>query len=384
MPFCLRRLCFAGVVASVLAGCSSSDSFEEPLPVPEVVSSVELEEVWEATIGEGFDEQYLQLSPLYTGEVIYVASADGQLIALDSELGTFIWTRNLESPVLAGVGGDASHLYLVTGDAKLLALDPESGEELWQAPLPNEVISTPRSNGQVVVAQTNDGKVLAFDTATGEKRWQYDGVIPVLTLRASAAPLVGRDMTLVSFANGRVFALDSRSGQPLWQYTVGEPQGRTELERLVDVTSEPLIMEAVALVTGYQGKLALIDLRSGQEIWSRPSSSLRSPVIAEGNIYVAEANGHIQAYDGNTRRVVWTQDQLGWRQTTQPLVVGDYLLVGDYEGYIHLLSLEDGSFQGQLEFDDDGLLVPMQRIGDRVLVYGNSGKLTLFELESRD
>ncbi|SFM24267.1 outer membrane protein assembly factor BamB [Marinobacter zhejiangensis] len=384
MPLNLRRLFLAGMAASVLGGCSSSDSFEEPLPVPDVVSSVELEPVWNASIGEGFDEQFLQLSPLNSGETIFVVSTDGQLIAVDAEHGTFVWTKNLETQVLAGVGGDSGHLYLVSGDAKLMALDPENGEELWQVALPNETIATPRSNGQVVVAQTTDGKVLAFDTATGEKRWQYDGVVPVLTLRATAAPLVGREMTLVSFANGRLFALDSRTGQPLWQYTVGEPQGRTELERLVDVTSEPLILEGVALVTGYQGKLALVELRTGQEIWSRPTSSLRTPEVASGKIFTAEANGHIVAYDGNTRSELWTQDQLGWRQVTQPVALGDYLLVGDYEGYIHVLSLEDGSFQGQVEFDDEGLLVPMQRIGDRVLVYGNSGKLTLFELEQRD
>lgn len=384
MPLRLRALFLAGLAATTLAGCSSSDSFEEPLPVPDVVSSVSLEEVWEVEIGDGYDDQYLQLSPLYTGEIIYAVSSDGELIAVDSEEGTFLWTRELGTAILAGVGGDASQLYVVTGDAQLLALSRENGEELWHADLPSETIAAPRSNARIVVAQTIDGKVLAFDNTSGEKLWQYDSVVPVLTLRATASPLVGSDMVLASFANGRLFALDASSGQPLWQYTIGEPQGRTELERLVDVASEPLILEGAALVTGYQGKLALVDLRTGQEIWSRPSSSLQSPAVANGKIYVAQADGHIVAHDGNSRRVVWTQDQLAWRRTTQPLVLGDYLLVGDFEGYIHILSLEDGSFQGQLEFDDDGLLVPMQRIGDRLLVYGNSGKLTLFELETLD
>ncbi|GAA3586240.1 outer membrane protein assembly factor BamB [Marinobacter xestospongiae] len=376
---------FAGLITALaVSGCSSTDTIEQPAELPEVVEQVELDEVWERSIGDGHDEQLLQLAPLATPDAIYAASADGELLALAPDTGKTLWQQSLDLSIMAGVGGDRRQLYLVTADAELLALSIETGELLWQAELPNEVLASPASNGSVVVAQTIDGKVLAFAAEDGERRWQYDGVVPVLTLRAAAAPLVGAEMTLVSFANGRMFALDSESGQPLWQYTVGEPEGRTELERLVDVTAQPLILESAALITGYQGQLALVDLRSGQEIWSRKSSSLHSAMIGQGNIFVSQANGDILAYDGASRDVIWAQDRLSWRQTTQPQVVGDYLLVGDFEGYIHALSLADGSLQGQLEFDDEGLRVPMQRLGDRVLVYGNSGKLALLELNARD
>lgn len=372
-----------GFAIILLAGCSSSDTFEQPAPVPEIVESVELDEVWDMSVGDGHDGEFLQLAPLYTGELIYAASADGVVLGASADTGEVLWRRELDTRILAGVGGDMRQLYLVSGDAGLMALSLESGEPLWEVALPNEAIAAPRSNGDVVVAQTIDGKVLAYDTASGEKRWQYDGVVPVLTLRAAAAPLVGSEMTLVSFASGRLFALASDSGQPLWQYTVGEPQGRTELERLVDVTSEPLILDNAALVTGYQGKLALVDLRSGQEIWSRSASSLHSPMVGNGNIYVSEANGNIVAYEGATRNEIWTQDKLAWRQTTQPVVLGDHLIVGDFEGYIHILSLEDGRLVGQLEYDDEGLRVPMQRLQDnRLLVFGNSGEMTVFELRS--
>lgn len=373
----------ASLAAVLLVGCSASDTFEQPLPVPEIVESVELDSVWDMSVGDGHDDEFLQLAPLYTGEMIYAASADGVILGAEAETGQVLWRQELETRILAGVGGDLNQLYLVSGNADLMALSIETGEPRWQISLPNEAIAAPRSNGNVVVAQTIDGKVLAYDVATGDKRWQYDGVVPVLTLRASAAPVVGAEMTLVSFANGRLFALASDSGQPLWQYTVGEPQGRTELERLVDVAAEPLILENAALITGYQGKLALVDLRTGQEIWSRSSSSLRSPMVGNGNIFVAEANGNVVAYEGSSRTEIWTQERLGWRQITQPVVIGDYLVVGDFEGYIHILSLEDGSLQGQLEYDDEGLRVAIQRVNDdRLLVYGNSGKMTVFQLET--
>jgi outer membrane protein assembly factor BamB len=370
---------------AVLAGCSTSDTFEQPAPVPEISSSVGLEPVWSMGVGDGHDDKFLYLAPLNTGDRLYAASADGEVYAVASENGKVFWFRDLDEEISAGVGGDQGNLYLVTRDAELMALSREDGSALWRQPLPNEVLASPQSNGRLVVTQTIDGKVLAFDTASGEQAWQYDSDVPVLSIRAAASPLVGADLVLASLANGKLMAISTETGQPVWQYEVGQPQGRTELERLVDVAGEPLILESAAMIVGYQGKLALVDLQTGQEIWSRPASSLQSPMIGNGNIFVAGANGDITAYRGSDRRELWVQDRLSWRQPTQPVVYEDYLLIGDFEGYIHMLSLEDGSLVGQLEFDDEGLRVPFQRLQNgNLLVYGNSGKLSVLKLRTLD
>ena len=381
-----RLFSLAGMLAlTVLAGCSTSDTFEQPVPVPEISSSVGLEPVWSMDVGDGHDDKFLYLAPLNTGDRLYAASADGEVYAVGSENGEVFWSRDLDEQISAGVGGDQGNLYVVSRDAELMALSREDGSALWEQSLPNEVLASPQSNGRLVVAQTIDGKVLAFDTATGEEAWQYDSDVPVLSIRAAASPLVGADLVLASLANGKLMALSTEAGQPIWQYEVGQPQGRTELERLVDVAGEPLILESAAMIVGYQGKLALVDLQTGQEIWSRPASSLQSPMIGNGNIFVAGANGDITAYRGSDRRELWVQDKLSWRQPTQPVVFEDYLLIGDFEGYIHMLSLEDGSLVGQLEFDDEGLRVPFQRLQNgNLLVYGNSGKLSVLKLRTLD
>ncbi len=370
------------VAAAMFAACSATDTFEQPAPVPEVAPSVQLKEVWDIDIGDGHDGSFLYLEPLYTGDMIYAASADGMVYAVEPAKGKVRWKRDTDQQIMAGVGGDQALLFLVTRDARLLALSREDGKEVWNAALPNEALSAPRSNNTMVVTQSIDGKVHAFDTTSGEKLWQYDSAVPALSLRAAASPLVGADLVLASLANGRLMALSAETGQPVWQYQVGEPAGRTELERLVDVAGEPLILESAAMVVGYQGKLALLDVESGREIWSRAASSLHSPMIGNGNIFLAAANGDILALQGQDRRELWRQEELAWRQPTQPIVLGDYLLVGDFEGYIHILSLEDGSLQGQLQYDSDGLRVPFRVMSDnRLLVYGNSGKMSVFSIE---
>lgn len=372
--------------ALAIAGCSTTDTFEQPAPVPEVKDrSVDFKTVWKMSVGDGHDGDFLYLAPLNAGDSVYAASADGELVSVDAEAGKLHWKRDLEERILAGVGGDRKQLYLITQEADLVALSREGGEELWRRSLPTEALAAPQSNGGIVVAQTTDGRVLAFDAGDGEKLWQYDGVVPALSLRAAAAPLVGGDVVIASFSNGKIMALSAEAGQPLWQYEVGQPQGRTELERLVDVAGQPLVLDTAVMVSGYQGKLALIDIRTGQEIWSRKASSLHAPMIGGGNIYLSAANGDIIAYRGSDRRELWRQDKLSWRQPTQPAVVEDYLVVGDYEGYLHVLSADDGSLAGQTRYDGDGLRVSLQRLANgNLMVFGNGGKLSALTLRERD
>ncbi|KAA1173885.1 outer membrane protein assembly factor BamB [Marinobacter salinexigens] len=382
----VRAGLIGGLLAAMgLAGCSTTDTFEQPVPVPDIDETVEFDQVWSMSVGDGHDEEFLYLAPLNTGDLLYAASADGELVAVERENGKVVWETELEDRIFSGLGGDVEKLYLTTREADLVALSREDGSELWRTSLPTEVLSSPRSNGSIVVTQTTDGRVLAFDVSDGEKLWQYDGVVPVLAMRAAASPLVGGDLVIASFSNGKLIALSADSGQPVWQYEVGLPQGRTELERLVDIGGEPLVLDSAILVAGYQGKLSLVDIRTGQEIWSRKASTLQSPMIGDGNIYLASVNGDVIALRGSDRRELWTQDGLSWRQLTQPMVYEDYLVVGDFEGYLHVLSREDGSLIGQMEFDDEGIRVPVQRLSDgNLLVFGNSGDMAVFKIRQID
>ncbi|GGY66524.1 outer membrane protein assembly factor BamB [Marinobacter zhanjiangensis] len=380
----LKPLVVLALTGSFLAGCSSTENFEEPDPVPEVVSTVTLESEWSLNVGDGYDGQYLHLEPTIIGGSLYAVSADGELLAVGPATGDVRWRRDLDEQIMAGVGGDSRHLYLVTVDAELLALNRDNGDEVWRLRMPNEVLAAPQSNGNLVLSQTIDGKVVAADAASGERLWQYDAPAPSLSVRDTGAPVVGSEMALATFANGRVVALSTDNGQPVWQYTVGEPAGRTELERLVDVTAQPVIVEGAALVAGYQGKLALVDIRNGQEIWSRATSTFHSPALAPGKVFIARDNGDVVGLDASNLEEVWVQDALSWRRLSAPATIGDQLVVGDFEGYLHILSQENGQLQGQLEFDDEGIRAPMLSWENRLIVYGNGGRLAVFTLENRE
>lgn len=380
----LKPLAILTLAGVFLSGCSSTENLEEPDPVPEVVSTVVLKEKWSITVGDGYDEQYLHLQPVIVGGSLYAVSADGELVAVGPATGEVRWRRDLDESIMAGVGGDSRHLYLVNSDGQLLALDRDSGEEVWRLRMPNEVLAPPQSNGNLVLTQTVDGKVVAADAASGERLWQYDSPAPALNIRDTGAPVVGGELALVTLANGRLVALSTANGQPIWQYVVGEPAGRTELERLVDVTAEPVLVEGAALVAGYQGKLALVDIRNGQEIWSRATSTFHSPALGPNKVFIVRDNGDVVGLDASNLEQVWVQDALSWRRLSAPASLGEQLVVGDFEGYLHILSQETGQLQGQLKFDGEGIRAPMLRWEDRLVVYGNGGRLAVFTLENRD
>lgn len=368
------------LLASLMVGCSSKTPIEEPDPLPEITETVTLDKAWSQSIGDGMDDQFLFLSPAIIDGRLYAIDVEGELYALDARTGDRLWYKDLDRPILAGVGADAQHLYVVGRNGELLALDRENGELVWSASMPAEVLAKPRSNGNQLVVATIDGKLIAFDVGSGQRLWQYDSDAAILSYRGTAEPYIDRERVLAGFSNGMLMSFDVLTGAPLWEYPVSVASGRTELERLVDVDGEPLVIDDAVLVVGYQGKLAALGLDNGQELWTREASSLRSPGLGSGNLYVAEADGTLISYSAFSRAEAWRIDTLSWRRLTAPVAYQDLVAVGDFEGYLHLVSQADGEFVGRTRVDSDGLRVSPQVFEDLLIVFGNSGDLVAYEL----
>lgn len=383
-PFALTIRNLPLLLAVLIVGCSSNASFEEPDPLPEIAETVKLEKKWARSIGDGMDGQFLFLSPVIVDDNLYVADADGELYAISAQSGETIWRRSLDRPLLAGVGADSRQLYVVGRNGDLLALDREDGKTNWTASLPAEVLAPPKSNGRQLVVTTIDSRLIGFDVVSGERLWQYDSTAPVLSYRGTAEPYVDDERVLASFSNGMLMSIDVVTGTPLWEYAVSVPAGRTELERLVDVDGSPLILGDSVLVVGYQGKLAALGLADGQEYWSRPASSLKQPGAGNRSIYVSESDGTLVSYNAFSRSESWRIESLSWRRLTAPVAFADLVIVGDFEGYLHLIEPSEGQFVGRTLADGDGLRVQPVIFQDLLIVYGNSGRLAAYRLPKNE
>lgn len=368
--------------AAVLAvGCSSNSTKElPPAELEKFAEEVRLDKQWSRSIGEGQGETWNQLELAVEGDSLFAADVEGLVMALNRETGKVLWETELDKPVSGGVGAGYGLVLVGTLTGQVIALDSTSGEVKWRAPVGSEVLAAPASNGNVVVVQTQDDRLVALDAASGERLWSYESTPAVLTLRGTGAPVVTNQLAVAGLSSGKVIALDVQRGIPVWEQRVAVPQGRSELERMVDIDGGLLLSGGTLYVVTYQGQLAALDLRSGRPLWQRQASSYVGVASGFGNIYVSQAGGSVEGIDERSTSALWSNDALARRQLTSPAVFSSNVAVGDLEGYLHLLSQVDGRFVGRVRVDSDGLRARPLVVGDWLYAYGNSGKLVAYTL----
>ena len=377
----MNRTLAVGLSALLLAGCGSSSKKElPPAKLEKFSAEVQLDRSWKRNIGVGQGELYNNLQPALDGLTLYAADANGRVVSMDRDTGKVNWQVKLKESLSGAVGAGGGRVMLGTLNGEVITLDENDGSELWRAQVSSEVLAPPQTNGDIVVVQSQDDKLVALDIGTGEQRWMYESSLPVLTVRGHSTPVVSLYRVYAGLASGRVVALDANNGVPLWEQRVAQPQGRSELERMVDIDGQLLLEDNTLYAATYQGTLVAMDAESGSIRWQRPTSSHAGPGAGFGSVYLSRADGAVEAYDQNRATPLWTNDQLLRRQLTAPVAFDSYVAVADYEGYLHLLAQSDGRLVGRVRVDSKGVrAAPIARSG-KLYVYGNSGDLAAYQL----
>lgn len=356
----------------------------QPVELQDIDEKVDIDRLWSEGIGDGQGSGLYQIRPVIAGDRIYVASADGVVEALDRMNGDTIWERELEEPLSGGVGVYGDSLFLGGADGSVLRLDTSDGSVVWKKEVSGEVLAPPQGNGSVVVAQTYDGKLFGLDYDTGKRLWNYDSNVPVLTLRGTSTPILRDGRVFAAFANGRVLAFRADNGATAWEVRVAISQGRSEIERIVDIDGTMDLAGSELFAAAYQGRIAAIDAGSGRKLWQQNVSAFSGVSTGFGNVYVADEDGTLYAYQRGGQGVRWTQGALGYRSLSRPTPVSSYVAVADFEGIVHIISQVDGSIVGRVSVDGDGARADMVSDGNILYVYGNSGKLAAYKISSLD
>ncbi len=373
-----------------LQGCGTikgwfSDSDEnprEPVELIKIANSIEVKKLWSVGVGKGQGKGLYRIKPVIAGDIIYVASNDGQVTAINRLRGKTIWKKGTGIEFSGGVGIFKDSLFLGTADGDVVRMSAIEGEIIWSISLSGEVLASPQSDGETVVVQTYDGKLSGVDFVNGEKIWTYDSSLPVLTIRGTGTPIVRNSSVYASFANGRVMAFNIKTGNVYWETRVAISQGRSDIERIVDIDGGMVIQGNQLFAASYQGRLAAISLTDGSRLWQREVSSISGTSVGFGNVYVVDEDGTISAYLANGQGLRWDQDALGYRELSRPTPILGYVAVTDFEGYLHLMSQLDGQFVGRLRPDKNGARADMLSSGNILYVYGNSGKLLAYQIKS--
>lgn len=369
-------------LALLIGGCGfwgGSDEIE-PSPLVDFDAEKQVEQLWSTHAGSGPGEKYHQFVPAVGEQHVFAASQEGVLVAIDRQTGDQVWERELEETLLGGVGAGFGTLVVANDEGQVIALDSSSGEERWRAQVASEVIAQPQVNRDLVVVQVINGQLAAFDRVTGELRWLFDSQIPQLSLRGTSAPVLTPNVTLTGFANGKLVAVDNRSGEAIWEQRVALAEGRSELERIVDVDGRPLIYNGHVYVGSYQGRLLAVNPYGARVIWTKEFSTYRGLAGGFGNLYAVSADDEISALDADSSASVWRQDALRYRRLTSPVALGNTVAVGDAQGYIHFISQIDGHFVARYKFDSSGVFSDPVVVDDTLYVFSNDGRLAALKL----
>ena len=381
----IRSVVFLLVVLIALSGCSlfgDDDNSEPPAELESFDKQVRLRSLWSRGTGDGTDEQLVKLVPAVVDERVYAADRNGSVWAYELEKGKNLWRSKTGVAISAGPGVGEGLVLVGSSEADLVALSADSGEERWRTSVSSEVLSVPQVYDDVVIVQTVDGNIAGLDAESGERIWIHDRSAPVLTLRGTSTPLVEEGLVMAGFASGKMTALEVESGRQIWEAAVAISRGRSELQRIVDIDVDPVISDGVLYVTSYQGSLVAISLQDGRQIWNRDMSAYAGIAVDGQQVYVSDADSEVWALDRRSGASLWKQDKLRRRSLTGPTVIDGHVAVGDFAGYVHLLSRTDGSIAGRVRVDKDGIQAPPAALlGNRLLVLGAGGKLALYQLE---
>ena len=393
------RLATTLVGLLLLGGCSvlqpvtdlfKSDEELEVLTLAPLEPAFDVRTVWQRDIGKGTEGFFSRLTPVVVNNTIFVADRNGTVISLDAA-GKTIWRTNIGSAsgwfssgesakVAGGLAAFDGNIWLGTEDGRVLALSQETGDITFDETVVGEILAKPTFGDGLVYVNTTAGRLFALDLETGEEKWMHESEVPPLSLRGISQPTAANGGVFVGTAAGKLQVSVSDSGLVAWEATVTTPAGATELERIIDVDTTPVIAGGNVYIVSYNGSLVSVELRTGRVVWQREYASYQNLVVSGNSIYVTDVTGSVFAIDRRNGVELWSQNALKGRKLTAPAVLNDSLVVSDGFGTVHFLNTSEGTYQSRIVLDNaegKGFYSAPVVMDDKVIVINQDGELTL-------
>lgn len=364
-----------------LGGCASTDESipdwagvkgdAEPAKLVEFSETAKFDVRWHSNVGDlGADLLKLAL----TKDAIYSASGKGNLMRLDRATGKQVWRIQTGIVVSGGVAsGDG--LVLIGGDkGDVLAYD-EDGKLRWKSLVSSEVLSVSQVADGMVMVRSGDGRIAGLNAADGKRVWMYERSTPALVVRSHAGVTIQRGVAFAGFAGGKLAAIHIKDGEVLWEAVVSQPRGNTELERISDITSDPVVDDEQVCAIAFQGRIACFDTAQGSPLWNRDISSDKGMMVLRKYLYLSDTGGSVIALDKTTGSTAWKNGQLLLRGITAPYALGNFVVVGDFEGYLHGWNSEDGNFVARIKLDGGAIVASPLEMDGGLLVQTRRGEM---------
>ena len=380
----MRSLSWIPVVGMLLlVGCSSLEhksDLPEKQVLPALESNLNVVKKWATSTGKGAGSKDIKLALTKSGSHLFTVDYSGRIVAIDANSGKDLWSLDLTEPVSAGPAVADGKLVVGTNNGKVIAVDLSDHKTAWSSVTTSEVLATPTIAEGFVFVHTMDGGLSALSLVDGRQLWRFTHNLPPLVLRVGSSPVVSNTNVISGFSTGKLLAINKQEGTVDWAQDIAHPKGKTDLQRMVDISADPVLKDDMVYAASYQGSLVALNANNGHLVWDRDISSFSGLSLDSKLIYVAATNGDVVAVDQKTGATFWLQPGLHGRILSKPALSDKYVVLGDDDGLIHWLDKNTGKIVGRFQLDKRGVDATPIIHNNIVYILGRSGKLVALEV----
>lgn len=362
------------LLLGLLSACGgASDNSEPPAKLVKFDQTARMKIIEDVDIGVAANN-YIRLKPLVMDKTVLVADNTGYMVAIDTEHSSISWQKQLDVVYPSDLGGDESLYLFGTRGGEVVALDPATGNIIWKVAVSSEVLAKPVLAEGIVIVKTVDGLITGLDVRDGKQLWIYKRDVPALTVRGNSTPLIHQGAIITGLDNGRLVILELKTGKLKWEKIITLPQGRSDTDRLVDLDADIIVQNNIAYIAGYQGRLVALDLTTGEFAWLRKMSAVNNMVLENNKLYITDARSHVWALDAQSGATIWKQEAFTSRNLTSPVLMGEYIVLADSRGYVHVIAKSDGHHVSRILVDESPIDIKPVIAGHQIGVITQSAK----------
>ena len=374
----LKKLSIIFLSFLIISCQSDSQEEEKPAELNDIQSKVFFEKSWSKKILSDFPLGDVDLA--FNQNNIFIFTEQGEVSALDLT-GDLIWEKSFNDQISAGLGYGFESIFFATENGKIISLNAKSGEKIWESRVNGEVLSSPSTNGLIVAVQSSNGKITALDFNDGNFKWEYQSTVSPLSLRGTSKPVFDKKFIYVGFGNGNLVKIESRTGVVQWEVPVTVSDGVSEIERMIDVEAMPVISpNGLAYAVTFQGDLSAVEIVQGRTVWRSSASSTKDILHTKNKTYIVDSEDLIKSYDGIKGNSLWNLDDFKLRKLSSPKKFKDHMIVGDYEGYLHAVNLNNGEIEGRFRPSNQAIY-EIYIFNDFLYVLDESGKISALKIK---
>ena len=340
----MKNFLLSSLFLIIASSCStlafwSDDSVEdiiEPVALQSIKDQYPISQEWKKSF-KGENTLGSFKPSFYSGNML-IADPEGNIVSTNPQSGKINWKIKLERELSAGVASGFGKLIVSDVNGFVIAIDSETQDILWEKNIGGEVLSNTLVSASLILVKNSVGELVALSSSSGEKKWSFRSQLPALTVRGTGEPIIENGIVFSSFDNGRLGAFQLDTGFFLWDAPISFVEGSSELENLIDADSAPVLAKQLIFATNYQGNLTAFDITQKRPVWNAKASSFHSPVVVNNMIMVIQDNGSILSFSMTNLAPSWTSEEYLRRELSNGVAYKNMMLVGDLEGYVHVIN----------------------------------------------